>query len=408
MECIEERRSARLRGVLAMVVAALVLATAFTACGGSNSDGDSAGTSDGGTIAYGVITPFTGSYAAYGMPEKASVEAAVNAVNAQGGIKVGGKTYKLEAKAYDSGFDPSKAVTEARRAITQDGVRYLEILGGELIPPVQPVAGDNALIFGVANGSTFLGADQPTTFRAWYDLPTSVAASLRYLKPKLGTDSPRVVMLYPEGARGKELSAASGKRAEELGYSATTTFTDPSATDFTAVLTKVLGDKPDVIDFGFTSPSAYAVAVKQARQLGYKGRFVFPDTLVQSVLNKTAGKGAAAGSVTSPLFTSFSTPAGRKWAQYVEDRSGPLQGWAAVSYDNVFLLKAAIEQAQSLEPTKVAKALLQVRLDHGLLGQVRYEQRPEVHDGYTMVGIKYPVGELTADGRVKTVASYVG
>ncbi|TAL93175.1 MAG: hypothetical protein EPN73_22670 [Paraburkholderia sp.] len=44
--------------------------------------------------------------------------------------------------------------------------------------------------------------------------------------------------------------------------------------DFAPVLTKLIGLKPDLMDVGRSPPATMGLIVRQARELGYKGRFV--------------------------------------------------------------------------------------------------------------------------------------
>src|SRR4051812_43591753 len=103
-------------------------AVGVAGCGSSDESSSTGPTTK--TLTYGLLTPLSGSAASWGKVQKASVQLAVDKVDAAGGIKVGKTTYKLKVKVYDHAYDPTKAATAARQAFDEDGVKYAESLGG--------------------------------------------------------------------------------------------------------------------------------------------------------------------------------------------------------------------------------------------------------------------------------------
>jgi len=389
------RQRARL-GVAGAALAASVAALAVCAAGASSATS---------TLTIGVIAPFSGPAAAYGPPEAASMQAAVNLINSQGGVKVGGTTYTLKLRKYDSAWDPTKAVTAARQAITQDGLKYLEVDGTAMELAVQPIAeAAHVVTFAVAGDASFIGPKHPLSFKTYYDIPQSLQASLTVLKPKLGK-SPLVVSIYPDNTSGHNVAAQSKARAQKLGYRYSAEFVGGDVTDFNPVLTKVLSSKPAVIDTGQLPPSQYAVLAQQARQLGYKGKFVFDDTIDLPTVLKATGKSGIAGSVTSPLLENFTTAPGRYWTSHVGKISGgdPTQGWSVLPFDNLLLLKVALEKAGTLDTERVASMLGKVSTT-GALGHLTYGGGKVYGLNRTFV-IDYPVAMITAAGTLKKVAT---
>jgi len=55
----------------------------------------------------------------------------------------------------------------------------------------------------------------------------------------------------------------------------------------------------------------------------------------------------------------------------MKKKTGQVDGWTAVAYDNLLLLASAINDAQSLDPAKVADALPKQKVQ-GILGEVSY------------------------------------
>jgi len=324
------------------------------------------------TIKYGLASAFSGPAASWGSMMEISVQLAIDDINAAGGVKVGGKSYKLELSKYDHAYDPTKAVTVVRQAVQQDGIKYLEILGGGVVPPIQPITEPaKVLVFAVGTGESWLGTKTPYTFRTFWNSSQSAIASLTAAKNKK-PDIKSAVAMYPDDDLGHAIAATVAVGAEKLGIKFETVFTARDVTDFYPVALKIMQNPPDVIDVGITPSSQYAQMVKQLGENGYQGTFIFSDTIDKDAIDKTGIVDAVIGGYTSPYWANFESERGKSWMDRFVKRYGSLQMWPALEYDNLWLLKAAIEKAGTFEDTeKVAEALGEVEID-GLAGHVRY------------------------------------
>src|SRR5712691_13434049 len=81
-------------------------------------------------IKFGISTPLSGPAAPWGIPHKQAIELVFDEINAQGGLEVGGKKYKLEVVAYDHKYVIAEGVQTVNRLIDKDEVKYISILGG--------------------------------------------------------------------------------------------------------------------------------------------------------------------------------------------------------------------------------------------------------------------------------------
>jgi len=77
---------------------------------------------EGDTITLGSAISFTGKYATNGIHAKNGYNLAVKRINEMGGVKVGGKAYKL---AYDDESTPARTAQLLERLIKQDGVKFM-------------------------------------------------------------------------------------------------------------------------------------------------------------------------------------------------------------------------------------------------------------------------------------------
>lgn len=78
-----------------------------------------------GVIVLGSANSFTGKYSSNGIHTKNGYDIGVKIINETGGVKVGGKTYKLEVKYYDDESTPLRTAQLLERLISQDGVKFL-------------------------------------------------------------------------------------------------------------------------------------------------------------------------------------------------------------------------------------------------------------------------------------------
>jgi|TARA_B100001123_G_scaffold127471_1_gene148238 branched-chain amino acid transport system substrate-binding protein len=80
---------------------------------------------EGDTITLGSALSFTGKYATNGIHTQRGYDFAVDRINSTGGVKVGGKSYKLTVKYYDDESTPARGAQLAERLIQQDGVEFM-------------------------------------------------------------------------------------------------------------------------------------------------------------------------------------------------------------------------------------------------------------------------------------------
>src|SRR5215470_7007325 len=94
----------------------------------SSASGAASGSSGGGAskeITIGWIHPVTGSLAGFGYPDSWVVKEIMATSQFKNGIKIGGSTYKVNIKSYDTQSSVTKAGSLAKQAIQQDNVDLL-------------------------------------------------------------------------------------------------------------------------------------------------------------------------------------------------------------------------------------------------------------------------------------------
>ena len=110
---------------------------------------------EGDTITLGAAVSLTGKYSTNGKNTKDGYDLAVKRINEMGGVKVGGKSYKLAITYYDDESTPARGAQLAERLINQDGVKY--VLGpysSGLTKAIAPVTEKYGVPMVEANGAS--------------------------------------------------------------------------------------------------------------------------------------------------------------------------------------------------------------------------------------------------------------
>ena len=107
-------------------------------------------------ITLGAAVSETGKYSTNGVFTEKGYQLAVDKINSQGGVKVGGKTYKLAVKFYDDESSPARGAELVDRLIKQDGIKF--ILGPYSSGLTKAIAPETEKLQGPDGGSQRRGA----------------------------------------------------------------------------------------------------------------------------------------------------------------------------------------------------------------------------------------------------------
>ncbi|MCI1832399.1 MAG: ABC transporter substrate-binding protein [Bifidobacterium sp.] len=333
-------------GKFAVIGAIAAVSMSLAGCsGGSMSDtGDATATVSGKTITLGSITTNSGSAAAYGESEVKGFTLAITEINAKGGIN--GKQVKLES------MDDKGDATEASNAFNKlagDG-SVMAVLGPTISATTAAVAplADQSKLVAVAPAAT---SDSIATgdymFRACFKDSYQGAVAARFAAQTLKVK--KVAVLYGTGDPYSSGTAdAFVKAASKYGLDVVDKESSSSAddTEYSSQLQKIQASGAQFL----YAPYYYSIAgpyiIPQARSVGYKGIVMGPDgydglklTDDTAVYNKV-------------YYTTHYSPddsANTKVQDFITSyrkaNGGEPNTFAALGYDSVYMVKAAIEKA---------------------------------------------------------------
>ena len=247
------------------------------------------------TLKIGIIAPLTGPAAPWGLAMAEGAKVLARQYNAQGGIESNGKRYEVEVIAYDDHYKAPDAVSAYQRLVTQDGVKYITIAAGVSTMAIKQFLEDDKVV-GMTAGyiASELDPGSKHMYRMW-GIPADYYPPL-YAWLKDNFKERRVAIMNPDDESARAMSALGEKLLKDGGYTVTSNdLYEKSLRDFLPLLTKVLANKPDLIDLGATAPATAAVMIRQAREFGYKGLFFIPGSSAWREILDGAGPEASEG-----------------------------------------------------------------------------------------------------------------
>src|SRR6059058_1145137 len=315
-------------------------------------------------IKFGISTPLSGPAAPWGIPHKNATELIFDETNAQGGLEVNGKKYKLEIVAYDHKYVIAEGVATVNRLIAKDDVKFISILGGAVVKAnEEPVNENGVLGLTLAYAEGLVSPKNPLTFQC-FPAPPETTTFWKWIKdhqPQIK----RVASIAPNDDTGWWSVKVETAFVQKLGYAVVAKeFFERTMTDFNPILLRMLAQKPDAISVMASPAGSVGLIIKQARELGFKGRFVALHQIDSSVVAGIAGRDNVEGMwvhgyVQTPLPEKL-----KSWQQRYTKKFGE---WNATSIDftnPAFAFVAAVRKAQSLDPKKVGEALRTVEFDN--------------------------------------------
>ena len=226
---------------------------------------------EGDTIILGSSISLTGKYATNGLHTQRGYDYAVDVINAAGGVKVGGKSYKLAVKYYDDESTPARGAQLAERLIQQDGVDYmLGPYSSGMVKAIAPVSEK----FGVPMVEAE-GASRSLFTQGYKYLFAVLSTSEQYLATAIDMaaasssdpKSIRVAMAFEGDPFSMDVRAGVVDKINEYGMKTIIDDQLPAdLSDMSTTLTKVKALKPDILIVSGHSKGA-ATAARQIDEM---------------------------------------------------------------------------------------------------------------------------------------------
>jgi branched-chain amino acid transport system substrate-binding protein len=362
----------------AVLAAATVVAVAACASSGSGQSGGSQ------PFVILDVTALSGPMAVIGAPEVQATKAAVNYLNASGGLS----GHKIQLELKDDQGNASTAVSVVQQALSSGTKPNLVLPGvtSNETDALLPLLARNGILSIATTGSSKITdtSQYPLSFGSSFE-PQDGPNSLASYAAKQGYKT--VGLLYADDAYGTSWYSYISAAVKSQHLKQVAVSYDPTAIDISPEMTKLDADHPDVIiaeGFGGPVGAIYAARLKL-------GNFSIPmiADITISAGNPwtTVGNSAAFANSVEQAYavqkyepSASQSPAVRNMLTWVE-KLGAVKAAISLyagSWDVLQTVKAAVAKAGSLDSSKLATAM-----ENLSAGDAQWTQNGGAAPGYT-------------------------
>ena len=358
-------------------------------------------------IKIGMCAPLSGYAAFYGEHIVFGAKLAIDEVNEKGGIL--GR--KVEFIAEDDKNIPAEAVSAAEKLITKDQIVALSAsMGSSPALAIMPKVNEAKVPMFVQTATSVLITQQsgiggnPWTFKCNPNDTMMVNALAKFIVEKRGVKSICFIGEDTDFGRGivkglKDWMASNNVKILSEDY------VKAGETEFTPLLTKVKGLKPDVLGLGVVGPTQIQSLVKQMLELGMKipltGRYDVTAKQIADYIATGAMEGSTCVEPYNQLYTGGQNP---QFVQMVMKKLGRETGiyWWGVywSYEATRVMLEAIKRAGSTDRTAIRDAAKKIEMELITGVKVKFDDYNQWHPPAFITGVKD--GKIVLFGVIQT------
>ncbi|MCG9129232.1 ABC transporter substrate-binding protein [Candidatus Poribacteria bacterium] len=300
------------------------------------------GCDSGNQVRVAVAGPFTGNAAAFGEMIKRGAELKAKEINEAGGIN--GRQLKL-LFGDDTGTEKEAKAVATRFATDRRVLAVVGHFNSTCSIAGKPIYKENGIVE-LSPGSTNVDVCQGSdwTFRNLYRDDFQGAFIAKYIKTYL-TEYKTVGVIFENDDYGRGLRDGFLAEAEKIDLSVVAdTAYDRDTTDYTAQLTNIKAENPDMLLISGLYGQAGLIA-KQARNLGITAPFFGADGIDSPEFIIIAEDAANGTYLSTPFTFRAGGDEAANVAKAFEAEFGvPPDTWAALTYDAMGMIAEAIEK----------------------------------------------------------------
>jgi len=176
-------------------------------------------------------------------------------------------------------------------------------------------------------------------------------------------DLKRIAQLAPRVEHGQTAIKAGGELAPKYGMEMVyQELYEWGTQDFYPHLTKMVREKPDILDVCISMPAITGLIIKQAKELGWKGMVINvagadPEDIIKVAGEAAEGYTTFVGSSEYDMNSPICTKAEHEYYKKYVDKYGYFRLGSGMWYDHAAIIVDAIQKAQSLDVEKVRKVM---------------------------------------------------
>lgn len=325
-------------------------------------------------IRIGLQGPITGAWALEGEMAVNSVQVVADQINARGGVL--GRP--IEIVLGDDQGEPRQSALVAQRMIADGVVAVISTYGSSITEPAQLIYEDAGLL-NIAYGATAVSLTEhgyEYFFRTCFRDDRQGDFFAQLVNEQLNVGRVAIVHDNTTFARGlaeaarKSLTGARG--AQIVFYDAIT----PGDRDFTATVSRMRAQQPDVVYFTAYYPEA-GLFLRQMRDAGMEALFIGGNAAINAEFVDIAGLDVAVGSLVTqePLPTDLPYDEAAEFLSEYVARHGapPSSPWPVYAADALNVIAAAIEATGSTDSAVLANYLRSDLAINGITGPIAFD-----------------------------------
>ena len=345
-------------------------------------------------VKIGHVAPLTGSIAHLGKDNELGAKFAIDDLNSKN-LKIGGADVKFELLSEDDAADPKQGTAAAQKLVDAKVNGVIGHLNSGTTIPASRIYHDAGIpqISPSATNPKYTQQGFKTAFRVVANDGQLGGTLGRYAVKELKAKTIAVIddrTAYGQGVADEFMKGAKAAGAKIVGRE----YTNDKATDFSAILTKIKGAKPDVIFYGGMDAVAGPM-LRQMKQLGLDSKFMGGDGICSGELAKLAGDALGESQTICAEAGGVEGPGVKKMedfrARFKEKTGSDVQLYAPYTYDAVMAMVAAMQKANSVDPKKYLPELAKINYD-GVTGTIAFDSKGDIKNGaltlYTYKGGK--------------------
>jgi branched-chain amino acid transport system substrate-binding protein len=345
-------------------------------------------------VKIGHVGPISGPSAHLGKDNENGARMAIEELNAKG-FMINGKKVTLQLLTEDDGADPKQGTAVAQKLVDAHVKGIIGHLNSGTTVPASKIYNDAGIpqISPSTTATQYTKQRFPGAFRVVANDGKLGGTLGRYAVNTLKVKNIAVIddrSTYGQGVADEFIKGAKGPGVKIVGKE----FTNPNATDYTAILTSLKAKKPDLVFFGGMD-SVGGPMLKQMKALGIDARFMGGDGICTEALGRLAGDAVGNGKVVCAEAGGVKGDQEKAMvdfrARYKKKFGTEVQLYAPYVYDAMMTMATAMQNAKSAEPAKYLPELKKIKYE-GVTGTIQFDPNGDIKDGaltlYTFNGGK--------------------
>lgn len=329
-------------------------------------------------VKVGHAAPLTGGIAHLGKDNENGARLAIEQANAKA-MTIDGKKVRFELVAEDDEEKPDKGPIVAQKFADAKVAGVVGHLNSGVTIPASAVYNQAGIpmISGSATNPKLTEQGFKNVFRVVGRDDQQGPAIASYLASEFKPKTAAVIddaTAYGEGLANEVEKALKAAGVNVLPREKGTKDTK----DWKAILTKLRGRKPDAVFYGGMDATGGPL-LKQGRELGIKAVFAFGDGACTEEMRKLAGDKQAEGLVCSQAGIPVKAASKEFLDSYKAKFNVEPILYSPFTFDATNLLIAAMQKANSVDPTKYLPALASIK-HKGASGDIEFDERGDRKD----------------------------